>query len=150
MPVRLSAMPSTYHRQQAAAGSLPARAQTNHRTASLRNGDICRGCIVWLPPKSSHDDAVLCNRDGCCGRSALQEGGYDHPVVVLKIRQRENSRLYGDILCTVVCVCTICSQTPHRANLIAGNDVPCHFASSIPRPTTSTTALPRLHTYSPI
>lgn len=147
--MKLPAMPSTYHRQQAAAGSLPTRAQTNHRTPSLRTGDICRGCIVWLPPKSSHDDAILCNRDGCCNRSALQEGGYDHPVVVLKIRQKENSSLCGDIVCTVVCVGSVCSQTPDRADMIAGNDVPWHFASSIPRPTSSTTALPRVHTYPP-
>ncbi|PMD27099.1 hypothetical protein NA56DRAFT_743451 [Hyaloscypha hepaticicola] len=123
-------MPSTYHRQHAAAGLLPTRAQTNNRTPSLRSGDICRGCIVWLPPKTSHDDAVLCNRDGCCDRSALQEGGYDHPVVVLKIRQRENSTLYGDILCTVVCVTTF-QGTPLPLYLDQRLRRP-HYRTSIP------------------
>jgi hypothetical protein len=46
----------------------------------------------------------LCNRHDCCGRVALEAEGYDHPVVVLKIRQSINSNILGDLVCTIACV----------------------------------------------
>jgi hypothetical protein len=70
----------------------------------VKMGDICVGCIVWLPPRKSENPAIECSKSGCCGNEELNDAGYNHPVVVLKIRQRKNSNVRGDLVCTVACV----------------------------------------------
>lgn len=40
----------------------------------------------------------------CGGREELNELGYDHPAVVVRICQRENSLFPGDLFCDVACV----------------------------------------------
>jgi hypothetical protein len=98
-------MPSTSLVQQGATALLAAQPQNNQNTPAIISGDVCVGCIVWLPPKASYGNPpVLCNRLCCCGQAALEDRGYDHPVVVLKIRQRVNSSTIGDLVCTVACV----------------------------------------------
>lgn len=65
--------------------------------------DLCIGCIVWLPPGSGYQIRVACDRENCCDEK-LDDAGYDHPVVVVKIRQREGSYTPGDVVCSVACV----------------------------------------------
>lgn len=71
----------------------------------LRAGDICVGCIVWLPSRKSKHAGIKCNKDACCGHAELGDGGYDHPVLVLNIKQRDESNIAGDLICSVAIVC---------------------------------------------
>ncbi len=99
-------MPSAHHVLQGAAALLAAHPPTDEKAYRPRliSGDVCVGCIVWLPPRKDHEPPILCKREGCCGGEVLQDEGYNHPVVVLKIRQSENSRVHGDLMCLVACV----------------------------------------------
>jgi hypothetical protein len=96
-------MPSAAHLHQEGA-AFPVTKTQKAQHNRLRKGDVCVGCIVWLPPRKPHDDPVLCNRPDCCGRVPLEPEGYDHPVVVLKIWQSINSNILGDLVCTIACV----------------------------------------------
>ncbi len=70
----------------------------------LDPGDICVGCIVWLPPRELNNQCIKCEKRNCCGKTVLDDGGYNHPVVVVKIRQKKGSALIGDLVCSVACV----------------------------------------------
>jgi len=70
----------------------------------LRPRDICVGCIVWLPLKSPLDSSVNCLK--CPALEEMEDGASNHPVVVLKIRQKENSTTLGDLVCDVANVST--------------------------------------------
>lgn len=53
----------------------------------LKAKEICVGCIVWLPPRVDTDKAIKCIREGnCCDGIELDSAGYNHPVVVLRVR----------------------------------------------------------------
>ncbi|KAH7356418.1 hypothetical protein BKA65DRAFT_422649 [Rhexocercosporidium sp. MPI-PUGE-AT-0058] len=69
-------------------------------------GDVCVGCIVWLPPKDVNRPSIRCVNESCCGKRELDDGGHNHPVVVLKIRQKKGSIVIGDLICTVASVTT--------------------------------------------
>lgn len=98
-------MPRAHHVLNQAP-SLATRPNNKEDRPHLKSGDVCVGCIVWLLPRNDHDQSIVCNRTGCCGQEVLEDAGYNHPVVVLGIQQRENSRIYGDIVCSVACVST--------------------------------------------
>ena len=70
-------------------------------------GDVCVGCIVWLPPKDTLNSGIQCSCTRCYLPSALEDAGYDHPVVVVKIRQKNGSAIVGDLVCDVACVCVL-------------------------------------------
>ncbi|CZT06977.1 uncharacterized protein RAG0_12547 [Rhynchosporium agropyri] len=59
----------------------------------LRPGGICVGCIVWLPNKENQGPSIKCRNDGCCENVELKDEGYNHPVVVLKIKQKKMSKV---------------------------------------------------------
>ena len=83
----------------------PRRPTSNYALLDRSNvlaGDLCVGCIVWLPPKVALDSNINCAR--CPAQEEMEEGGYNHPVVVLKIGQKENSTKLGDLVCDVACV----------------------------------------------
>ncbi|OBT68204.1 hypothetical protein VE03_02383 [Pseudogymnoascus sp. 23342-1-I1] len=68
---------------------------------SLNILDLEAGCIVWLPSKDLHSDSSISSSsssDG--GDKALEEKGYNHPVVVLEI-SKYNS---GDKICLVAII----------------------------------------------
>ncbi|KAH8685459.1 hypothetical protein BGZ60DRAFT_395218 [Tricladium varicosporioides] len=73
--------------------------------------DLCTGCIVWLPKKEPDRDEIYCNCGWCEYPFELNEDGYNHPVVVLRIKQRKGSSIPGDVLCDVACITTF-SDTP--------------------------------------
>jgi len=52
-----------------------------------------------LPLKSPLDISVNCLK--CPALEEMEDGAYNHPVVVLKIRQKENSTTLGDLVCDV-------------------------------------------------
>jgi uncharacterized Zn-finger protein len=56
------------------------------------------GCIVWLPSRGDDDKSIKCIREFCCSNRELQEGEYDHPVVVLKVSPNN----LGDVVCSIV------------------------------------------------
>jgi hypothetical protein len=99
-------MPSVHHGLRNAKALVAAQSPGDERLSRphLRSGDVCVGCIVWLPPRGDHEQPIMCNREGCCGREILEDAGYDHPVVVLSIWQKEHSTRIGDIVCSVACV----------------------------------------------
>ena len=71
---------------------------------AVKAGDLCVGCIVWLPARSSEKKNIKCCKKDCCNNTELDDTGYNHPVVVIKIRQRKNSTVRGDLICYVACV----------------------------------------------
>ncbi|KAH9213955.1 hypothetical protein DL95DRAFT_462615 [Leptodontidium sp. 2 PMI_412] len=77
----------------------------------LNPGDVCVGCIVWLPPKDFTRPSFRCVNKNCCRNEELDDGGHNHPVVVLKIRQKKGSTVIGELICTVASVTTF-SNTP--------------------------------------
>jgi hypothetical protein len=54
--------------------------------------------------RDSGDVKIKCVCASCPTPEELEEGGYNHPVVVLKIRQAVNSKKVGDLVCDVACV----------------------------------------------
>lgn len=68
----------------------------------VRSGDLCVGCIVWLP-SDGNDKSLKCCKRNCCGKG-LAEDEYNNPVAVLKIRQRKGSSIRGDLICYVATV----------------------------------------------
>ncbi|CZR60742.1 uncharacterized protein PAC_10638 [Phialocephala subalpina] len=98
-------MPQSTRPHRASSGSMVFPNNGQNSRPRVDPKDLCIGCIVWLPPKLEHHSSITCNKENCCGRE-LDDGGYDHPVVVVKIRQREGSYTRGDVICTVACVTT--------------------------------------------
>ncbi|PVH81861.1 hypothetical protein DL98DRAFT_570956 [Cadophora sp. DSE1049] len=76
----------------------PPPVQTDRPT--LSPGDVCVGCIVWLPSKDGTRPSIRCINDDCCGKEELDDGGHNHPVVVLKIKQKKDSAVVGDLVTT--------------------------------------------------
>lgn len=62
--------------------------------APLNAKDVCVGCILWLPVKTANYKV----RQFEDPKEELHENGYDHPIVVLKVMQREGSKRIGDLL----------------------------------------------------
>ena len=69
----------------------------------IESGELCAGCIVWLPHKVLSAGSIRCSKANCCGKE-LDDAGYEHPVVVLSIKHREGSYILGDLICTVATV----------------------------------------------
>jgi len=120
-------MPPRSHR----ASSAPVVPSSNRQSdrPHIEAGELCVGCIVWLPPKDLANGSIRCNRASCCGRE-LDDDGYEHPVVVLSIKQREGSHMLGDLICTVACVTTFgdTSLSKYRKKRLRTP----HFQLSIP------------------
>lgn len=100
-------MPPQSSRANAGARIAPPPAAGNNDRSDINVSDLCVGCIIWLPSKDSLHDNIKCDKDQCCGGGDLGEGGYNHPVIVLRIKQRPGSRVSGDLICSVACV-SIC------------------------------------------
>ncbi|KAF8855501.1 hypothetical protein BDZ45DRAFT_502496 [Acephala macrosclerotiorum] len=98
-------MPRSTRPHRASSGPLVLPNNGQNSRPRVDPKDLCIGCTVWLPPKLEHNSSITCNKENCCGRE-LEDGGYDHPVVVMKIRQREGSYTRGDVICTIACVTT--------------------------------------------
>ncbi|TVY15317.1 hypothetical protein LARI1_G009302 [Lachnellula arida] len=98
--------------------------------SQVQPGDLCAGCIVWLPPKKAFDSEIRCSCRACEGAEELREGGYNHPVVVLRLRQRQNSSVPGDLICDIACMTTF-NDTELDAYL-AERTRRHHLRSSIP------------------
>ncbi|KAH8684253.1 hypothetical protein BGZ60DRAFT_547726 [Tricladium varicosporioides] len=70
----------------------------------LSERELCVGCIVWLPERGTQQVGIKCNNSFCCGESELGDKGYNHPAVVLSIKQKHGSTIVGDLTCSVACV----------------------------------------------
>ncbi|PQE05441.1 hypothetical protein CJF30_00011389 [Rutstroemia sp. NJR-2017a BBW] len=83
-------MPRKQRRQEPQAASsdtLPSYNQHSLRP-KVRIELLGEGCIVWLPDKNENETGkVICIRDSCCFGTELDNEGYNHPVLVLKIKQ---------------------------------------------------------------
>jgi hypothetical protein len=55
------------------------------------------GCIVWLPSRGDDDRSIKCIRE-LCSNQELQDGGYNHPVIVLKVSPNN----FGDAVYSIV------------------------------------------------
>lgn len=82
----------------------PPSPSRNVKRRKIRPADLCAGCIVWLPAKHDSNGGIKC----CCARcpvaEGLDDGGYNHPVIVLKICQATDSNVRGNLVCEVACV----------------------------------------------
>ena len=107
-------MPDVHHGisdSSASRSATPPSAGPNNRPR-IKPADLCVGCIVWLPQKDGQNGSILCSRENCCGGDELEDRGYNHPVVVLRIQQRSGSRTCGDLTCSVAPVST--NYHPYR------------------------------------
>lgn len=60
---------------------------------------------MWLPSKGLNGPSIRCVNEARCGKE-LDDGGHNHPVVVLKVRQKKGSSIVGDLICTIACITT--------------------------------------------
>ncbi|KAE8448939.1 hypothetical protein EG329_008735 [Mollisiaceae sp. DMI_Dod_QoI] len=113
------------------ASSAPAVPQNsgNNGRSPLEPKDLCVGCIVWLPSRVESDGGIKCNKQNCCD-GGLDNDAYDHPVVIVNIRQREGSYIKGDLICTVACVTTYGNTS--LSKYISSRPRTRHFQLSIP------------------
>ncbi|KAH6700618.1 hypothetical protein BKA61DRAFT_529714 [Leptodontidium sp. MPI-SDFR-AT-0119] len=124
-------MPRTRRQSRTAASSSgPPPNDSQAYRPPLRSEDICVGCIVWLPIKENHGPSIKCRKDGCCGNEELKDEGYNHPVVVLKIKQKKRSKVCGDLVLTIA-IMTSFRDMPLNHYLARRERVP-YFRSSIP------------------
>ncbi|PMD28802.1 hypothetical protein L207DRAFT_642860 [Hyaloscypha variabilis F] len=83
-------MPRTQRRQERQAtlsDVLPSNTWRDPRP-EVRIEHLGEGCIVWLPAKDENETGTItCIRDSCCSNRELTKEGYNHPVLVLKIKQ---------------------------------------------------------------
>ncbi|KAF4627837.1 hypothetical protein G7Y89_g10312 [Cudoniella acicularis] len=93
---------SLYHEAPArrASETRHQRSGSNNERTRVEPGDLCVGCIVWLPPKDDGNDNIKCNCSTCTYPSELNDEGYNHPVIVLKISQKKGSFVAGDLVTT--------------------------------------------------
>lgn len=82
---------------------------------------VCVGCISWLPTFNPVNRVLRCVKGSCCDHTELDVDGYDHPVVVLNISQREGSSILGDLICIVACVGQFNLSKLHLLTLSTGN-----------------------------
>ncbi|KAG9246657.1 hypothetical protein BJ878DRAFT_270384 [Calycina marina] len=122
-------MPRTRRKDRTASSGGPLPKDSQAYRPPLRPGDICVGCIVWLPIKENQGPSIKCRKDGCCGNGELKDGGYNHPVVVLKIKQNQRSSVCGDLVLTIA-IMTSFKDMPLK-HYLARKNIPC-FRSSIP------------------
>ena len=55
------------------------------------------GRIVWLLSREDDNKSIKCIREFCSSNRELSEGGYNYPVVVIKV----NPNSFGDIVCSI-------------------------------------------------
>lgn len=61
---------------------------TNNLRPEVRIEQLGEGCIVWLPAKDENEPGTITSiRNSCCSNRELTKGGYNHPVLLLKIKQ---------------------------------------------------------------
>ena len=94
-------MPSSRRKKRAKASTPDPRLQQplNNRVA-LRPEDVCVGCIAWLPSYLTVNQVLKCKNTG----EALEETGYDHPVVVLSVEQGVTPNMRGDLTVSIAMV----------------------------------------------
>ncbi len=102
-------MPRTRRKGRTASYGGPPPNDSQAYRPPLRPKDICVGCIVWLPIKENQGPSIKCRKDGCCGNEELKDEGYNHPIVVLKIKQKKRSKVCGDLVLTIALVSRLSS-----------------------------------------
>jgi hypothetical protein len=81
----------------------PPKTSTSRPTTNrsvVRPGDVCVGCILWLPERPDNSADIYCSKTG----QVLGPNGYDHPVVVTGVKQKSGSRQEGDLVITIAMV----------------------------------------------
>jgi hypothetical protein len=87
----------------------------------LNVADLYIGCIVWLPPRDPLQAGIKCDKANCCDNKELEDKGYNHPIIVLSIKQRDGSNVVGDLICCVACVGIFCCLLTSDLILNLGN-----------------------------
>jgi hypothetical protein len=90
-------MPITRGSHEAGRTAVTSTSHNRNPRPSLRVQDLAVGCVVWLPCKEDDDKTVKCIRELCCFNRELNEGGFNHPVVVLEVRED----CFGHTLCSI-------------------------------------------------
>lgn len=60
--------------------------------------EICVGSVVWLRQRFYKDEDITCVRPRHCDGFKLENEGYRHLLVILKIWQRSGSAEPGDLM----------------------------------------------------
>jgi hypothetical protein len=91
-------MPVIHSRHEVGETAIAPSPSCNPRP-SIETRHLGVGCIVWLPSIGDDDDKrIKCIKESCCFNRELQDGGYNHPVVVLKV----STNNFGDVVCSIV------------------------------------------------
>ncbi|PVH70309.1 hypothetical protein DL98DRAFT_521695 [Cadophora sp. DSE1049] len=123
-------MPRTRRNGRTASSGGPLSNDSQAYRPPLRPGDICVGCIVWLPIKENQGPSIKCRKDGCCRNEELKDEGYNHLVVVLKIKQKKRFKVCGDLVLTIAII-TFFKDIPLKHYLARRKKI-LYFRSSIP------------------
>jgi len=93
-------MPATRISHEAGGNAIirPSPSNNQNPRSHIKEQHLGVGCIVWLPSRGDDDKSIKCIRELCCSNQELQAGGYNHPVVVLKV-SRNN---FGDVVCSII------------------------------------------------
>ncbi|PVH70752.1 hypothetical protein DL98DRAFT_521432 [Cadophora sp. DSE1049] len=93
-------MPATRISHEAGGNAIvrPSSSSNQNPRSHIKIQHLGVGCIVWLPSRGDDDKSIKCIRELCCSNRELQDGGYNHPVVVLKVSPNH----FGDVVCSIV------------------------------------------------
>jgi hypothetical protein len=93
-------MPATWVSYEADGNAIVRPPPSNNRNPRprIKVQQLVVGCIVWLPSRGDDDKSIKCIAEFCCYGQELQDGGYNHPVVVLKVSPNN----FGDAVCSIV------------------------------------------------
>ena len=93
-------MPATRISREAGGNAImrPPPSNNQNQRSRIKVQHLKVGCIVWLPSREDDDESIKCIRELCCSNQELQDGGYNHPVVVLKVSPNN----FGDAVYSIV------------------------------------------------
>jgi len=93
-------MPATRISREAGGNAImrPPPSNNQNQRSRIKVQHLKVGCIVWLPSREDDDESIKCIRELCCSNQELQDGGYNHPVVVLQVSRN----YFGDVVCSTV------------------------------------------------
>ena len=76
--------------------------------------DLSVGCVVWLHPKSPENKSIKCICEKCIARVELNNKAYNHPVLVVRKRQKVDLQGQTETIYDVVIV-SPAACLPHKS-----------------------------------
>ncbi|EPE35912.1 hypothetical protein GLAREA_05250 [Glarea lozoyensis ATCC 20868] len=104
--------------------------------------DLCVGCIVWLPAKSELNGGIKCTCTGCIQAVDLEDPGYNHPVLVVRIQLSDN---LAETVCDVLTTFTDTSISKYIKRINRNSGHPIEQSISVHHPESEAVQIPQLH-----